>query len=72
MSVTDSFYELYPVFRAKAGEEITLVVVRGDRDRLEGHPWDPQMAGRADMEMRLKGRLSQGSSQGSVLGFNKY
>ena len=59
MTVSDSSYGHNSVFRAKAGEEITLAVVRGDRARLEGHPWDPQMTGRADIEMRLKARIDR-------------
>jgi predicted Ser/Thr protein kinase len=57
LSLTDSSFGHEPVRRVKSGEEIDLLVVRGDRERLEGHPWDPKVAGRADVEMRLKARI---------------
>jgi hypothetical protein len=57
LSVTDSSYGHRPLHRPRAGQDYTLLVVRGDRDRLEGHAWDPAIAGRADLEMRLKVRI---------------
>lgn len=54
---TDSSYGHRPEFRFAPGEDVTLLVVRGDADRLDGDAWDPAVAGRADYEMRLKVRL---------------
>jgi hypothetical protein len=57
MTMTDSSYGHRPVRKIRAGEEVTLLVVRGGRDKLEGQPWDPKTAGRADVEMHLKARF---------------
>jgi len=54
---TDSSYGHEPSRSFKPGETLTVLVVRGDRERLEGKPWDPAMTGRANLEMRLKARL---------------
>lgn len=54
---TDSSYGHRPEFRFSPGEDLTLLVVRGDAERLEGDAWDPAVSGRADYEMRLKVRL---------------
>ncbi len=37
--------------------DFTLLIVRGDADRLEVDTWDPAVAGRSDYELRLKARL---------------
>ena len=59
MAMTDSSYGHTPVRKIRAGEEATLLVVRGDRDKLEGQPWDTKTAGRADVEMHLKARFDE-------------
>jgi hypothetical protein len=59
MVMTDSSYGHRPVRKIGAGEETTLLVVRGDREKLEGQPWDSKMAGRADVEMYLKARFDK-------------
>lgn len=55
--LTDSSYGHQPVRRFRAGEEVTLLVVRGDRERLVGHAWDEPGPERADVEMHLKVRI---------------
>jgi len=57
LSLTDSSYGHLPTRKVKAGEEVTLLVVRGARDKLKGQPWDAKTAGRADVEMHLKTRI---------------
>jgi hypothetical protein len=59
MALTDSSYGHRPVRKIRAGEETTLLVVRGGRDQLDGQPWDSKMAGRADVEMHLKSRFDK-------------
>jgi hypothetical protein len=59
MAMTDSSYGDSPLRKIKAGEEATLLVVRGGRDKLEGQPWDAKTAGRADVEMHLKARFDK-------------
>ena len=59
MTLTDSTYGHRPVRKIGAGEETTLLVVRGDHDLLEGQPWDSKAAGRADVEMHLKARFDK-------------
>jgi hypothetical protein len=59
MAMTDSSYGHSPLRKIKAGEEATLLVVRGDRDKLEGQAWDSKTAGHADVEMRLKARFDK-------------
>jgi serine/threonine protein kinase len=59
MSLTDSSYGHAPVRKVKAGDTVTLLVVRGTRAQLEGQPWDPKMAGRAEIEMHLKTRFDR-------------
>ena len=59
MAMTDSSYGHTPVRRIRAGEETTLLVVRGDRDKLKGQPWDSKMTGRSDVEMHLKARFDK-------------
>ncbi len=54
---TDSSYGHAPVQWLRPGEELTILVVRGDAEQLVGEPWDPRVVGRADLEMRLKARL---------------
>lgn len=54
---TDSSYGHQPQRQWKAGEEATVLVVRGDAEKLEGEPWDPAMIGRADLELRVKARI---------------
>jgi hypothetical protein len=57
LSLTDSSYGHLPMRKVKAGKEVTLLVVRGARDKLEGQPWDAKLAGRAEVEMHLKTRI---------------
>src|SRR5436190_68161 len=59
MAMTDSSYGHSPLGKIKAGEEATLLVVRGNRDKLEGQAWDSKTAGHADVEMRLKARFDK-------------
>ena len=59
MAMTDSSYGHRPVRKMRAGEETILLVVRGDRDQLEGQPWDSKMAGSAAVEMHLKARFDK-------------
>jgi serine/threonine protein kinase len=57
MTVRDSSFGHSPSRMVKPGEIVTLVVLRGDTDFLQGDPWDPRVAGRADVEMHLKARF---------------
>jgi serine/threonine protein kinase len=57
LELTDSSYGYRPGRKVKTGEELTLLVVRGCRNKLVGQPWDPKMTGRADVEMHLKTRI---------------
>jgi serine/threonine protein kinase len=57
LSHTDSSFGHVPVRKVKAGEAVTLLVVRGSRDKLQGQPWDAKMGGRAEVEMHLKTRI---------------
>jgi hypothetical protein len=59
MALTDSSYGHRPLRKIRAGEEATLLVVRGDHNLLEGQPWDSEAAGRADVEMHLKARFDK-------------
>ncbi len=55
--VRDSSYGHAPLHKLQRGRTATLAVLRGGRSELRGHPWDPQVTTRADVEMHLKARL---------------
>lgn len=57
LGITDSSYGHRPARKVKAGDTVTLLVVRGAREKLEGQPWDSEMVGRAEVEMHLKTRI---------------
>jgi serine/threonine protein kinase len=54
---TDSSFGRKSVHKLRAGEELSLLIVRGSREPLPTQPADPRLPGQADFEMHLKVRI---------------